>query len=206
MNEEPLKLVLERAKVGDLPLAFPGKILADAKGNRLFIADSNHNRLVVTKLDGTFLETIGTGATGAADGAFAKASFHRPQGMALDGDYLYVADTENHLIRRVDLKSKTVETVAGTGQQSREYFREGPARTIALSSPWDLQLVDRQLYITMAGAPQIWKIYFDKQGVSTFVWSRCGDRTGRTTTRAGVATPPRPPPAGQKPSIPANRT
>src|SRR4030095_10035405 len=42
-NEAPLKLVLERAKVGDLPLAFPGKILADAKGDRLFIADSDHN-------------------------------------------------------------------------------------------------------------------------------------------------------------------
>src|SRR5258705_1125457 len=120
LNEEPLKLTLERAKVGDLPLAFPGKVLADAKGNRLFIADSNHNRLVVTKLDGTFLETIGTGAAGAADGAFAKASFYRPQGMALDGESLYVADTENHLIRRVDLKSKTVDTGARTGQQSRE--------------------------------------------------------------------------------------
>ena len=53
LNEEPLKLTLERAKVGDLPLAFPGKILADAKGDRLFIADSNHNRIVITKLDGT---------------------------------------------------------------------------------------------------------------------------------------------------------
>ena len=187
LNEEPLKLVLERAKVGDLPLAFPGKVLA--KDDRLFIADSNHNRLVVTKLDGTFLETIGTGAVGAADGAFAKASFYRPQGMALDGDNLYVADTENHLIRRVDLKSKTVETVAGTGQQSREYFREGPARTIALSSPWDLQLVDRQLYITMAGTHQIWKLDLDKQGVSTFAGSGREAREDGALREAGFAQP-----------------
>ncbi|HEU4934520.1 MAG TPA: thioredoxin-like domain-containing protein, partial [Pyrinomonadaceae bacterium] len=103
LNEEPLKLVLERAKVGDLPLAFPGKILADAKTDRLFIADSNHNRIVVTKLDGTLVETIGTAEAGAADGAFDKATFYRPQGLALNGDSLYVADTENHLIRRVDL-------------------------------------------------------------------------------------------------------
>src|SRR5258705_8753671 len=124
LNEEPLKLTLERAKVGDMPLAFPGKILADAKSNRLFIADSNHNRLVVTKLDGSLLETIGTGTAGATDGAYAKASFYRPQGLALDGDNLYVADTENHLIRRVDLKSKTVETVAGNGQQYRESIHQ----------------------------------------------------------------------------------
>jgi DNA-binding beta-propeller fold protein YncE len=189
LKEEPLKLALERAKVGDLPLAFPGKILADAKGDRLFIADSNHNRLVVTKLDGTFLETIGTGAAGAADGTFAKASFYRPQGMALDGDNLYVADTENHLIRRVDMKSQTVETVAGTGQQSREYFRQGPARTIALSSPWDLQLVDRQLYITMAGTHQIWKLDLEKQEVSTFAGSGREAREDGALREAGFAQP-----------------
>src|SRR6185369_4959418 len=99
LNEEPLKLVLERAKVGELPLAFPGKILANAATDRLFIADSNHNRIVVTKLDGTLVETVGTGEAGAAVGAFDKATFHRPQGLALSGDNLYVADTENHLIR-----------------------------------------------------------------------------------------------------------
>src|ERR1051326_3096021 len=93
LNEEPLKLVLERAKVGELPLAFPGKILADAKTDRLFIADSNHNRIVVTKTDGTLVDTIGTGDIGATDGAFDKATFYRPQGLALNGDNLYVADT-----------------------------------------------------------------------------------------------------------------
>jgi DNA-binding beta-propeller fold protein YncE len=189
LNETPLQLTLERAKVGDLPLAFPGKILADAKGDRLFIADSNHNRLVVTRLDGTLVETIGTGTPGAADGSFDKASFYRPQGMARDGDDLYVADTENHLIRRINLKAKTVETVAGTGQQSREYFKFGPARTIALSSPWDLQLVARQLYITMAGTHQIWKLDLDKQEVSTFAGSGREAREDGPLLDAGFAQP-----------------
>jgi thiol-disulfide isomerase/thioredoxin len=189
LNEDPLKLTLERAKVGDLPLAFPGKILADAKSDRLFIADSNHNRLVVTRLDGTLIETIGTGAPGAGDGGFDKASFHRPQGLALDGDSLYVADTENHLIRRVDLKAKTVQTVAGTGQQAREYFRQGPARTIDLSSPWDLQLVGRTLYITMAGTHQIWKMDLDRQEVSTFAGSGREARLDGPLLEAGFAQP-----------------
>ena len=189
LNEEPLQLTLERAKVGDLPLAFPGKILADARGDRLFIADSNHNRIVATKLDGSLIETIGTGAAGSTDGAFNKASFYRPQGMALDGDSLYVADTENHLIRRVDLKTKTVQTVAGTGQQAQDYFRQGPARTIELSSPWDLQLVDRQLYITMAGTHQIWKLDLDKQEVSTFAGSGREARQDGALLEAGFAQP-----------------
>lgn len=189
LNEEPLKLALERAKTGDLPLAFPGKVLADAKNDRLFIADSNHNRLIVTKLDGTLLETIGTGARGATDGGFGKASFYRPQGMALDGENLYVADTENHLIRKVDLKSKTVQTAAGTGQQARDYFRQGPARKIDLSSPWDLQLVERQLYITMAGTHQIWKLDLNKEEVSTFAGSGREAREDGPLIEAGFAQP-----------------
>lgn len=168
LNEQPLRLALERAKIGDLPLAFPGKVLADANSDRLFIADSNHNRIVVTKLDGTLLETIGTGARGSQDGQFERASFYRPQGMALAGDLLYVADTENHLIRRINLKSRAVETVAGTGKQSFSYDAEGAAREVSLNSPWDLQLVGHTLYIAMAGPHQIWSLDLEKQQVSVF--------------------------------------
>jgi DNA-binding beta-propeller fold protein YncE len=189
LNEEPLKLVLERAKVGDLPLAFPGKILADAATDRLFIADSNHNRIVVTKLDGTLVDTIGTGEASAADGEFAKASFYRPQGLALAGDSLYVADTENHLIRRINLKTRTVETIAGTGKQTREYFQTGPARQVALSSPWDLQLVGQTLYIAMAGPHQIWKLDLDKNTVSTFAGSGREARLDGSLQEAGFAQP-----------------
>jgi DNA-binding beta-propeller fold protein YncE len=189
LNEEPLKFVLERAKVGDLPLAFPGKVLADAPNDRLFIADSNHNRIVITKLDGTFVETIGTGERAAVDGPFEKATFYRPQGMALDGDTLYIADTENHLIRKVNLKARTVETIAGTGHQSLEYFKEGPGRSVGLSSPWDLQLVGRTLYIAMAGPHQIWKLDLDNDHVSTFAGSGREARIDGELLKSGFAQP-----------------
>ena len=189
LNETPLKLVLERAKVGDLPLAFPGKILADEKSGRLFIADSDHNRIVVAKLDGTLLETIGTGAHGSADGAYDSATFFRPQGMALEGETLYVADTENHLIRQVDLKSKTVTTIAGTGQQSRGLDHIGMARTIALNSPWDLQLVGRTLYMAMAGPHQIWQLDLTLREVSDFAGSGREARIDGPLKEAGFAQP-----------------
>ena len=188
LNEAPLKLVLERAKIGDLPLAFPGKILADAKSDRLFIADSDHNRIVIAKLDGTLLETIGTGAHGADDGSFDRATFFRPQGMALDGDTLYVADTENHLIRAVDLRSKTVATVAGTGRQAREP-EVGMARATALNSPWDLQLVGRTLYIAMAGPHQIWKLDLVSHEVSVFAGSGREGRHDSSLLKAEFAQP-----------------
>jgi thiol-disulfide isomerase/thioredoxin len=189
LNEQPLALTLERAKVGDLPLAFPGKVLADEKGGRLFIADSNHNRIVITKLDGTLIETIGMGVHGAEDGDYAHATFYRPQGLALDGDSLYVADTENHLIRRVDLKARKVETIAGTGKEMEEYNQAGAARTISLNSPWDLQLVGRNLYIAMAGPHQIWKLDLEKQYVSTFAGSGREARHDDELLKAGFAQP-----------------
>jgi sugar lactone lactonase YvrE len=178
LDERPLKLALERAKVGDLPLAFPGKVLADERGDRLFVADSNHNRVVVARLDGTLLDTIGTGERGAKDGTFEQASFYRPQGMALDGDTLYVADTENHLIRRVDLKARAVETIAGTGAQLLDHsVRGGPARSTPISSPWDLQLAGRTLYIAMAGTHQIWRLDLGRQELSVFAGT--GQEAGR---------------------------
>ncbi|MEJ7713249.1 MAG: NHL repeat-containing protein [Pyrinomonadaceae bacterium] len=190
LNEQPLKLALERAKAGDLPLAFPGKLLADANSERLFVADSNHNRIVVTKLDGTLVETTGTGEAGAKDGAYDQASFNRPQGLALDGDALYVADTENHLIRRVDLRTRRVATIAGTGQQSSTSGKiEGPAAATALNSPWDLHIVGRNLYIAMAGPHQIWQLNLETQVIGTFAGSGREARLDGPREQAGFAQP-----------------
>ncbi|MGE5194762.1 MAG: thioredoxin-like domain-containing protein, partial [Deltaproteobacteria bacterium] len=141
LDETPVRFDLEREKAKPTPLKFPGKILADAAGRRLFISDSNHNRIVIASLEGKLLDIIGTGAIGRADGAWDKASFDHPQGMALIGEKLYVADTENHLLREIDLKARTVGTLAGTGKQGHER-RGGGLLTTSLNSPWDLVHVD----------------------------------------------------------------
>ncbi len=118
LDEKPLDLVA-KDNGAETALRFPGKIMADEPGKRLFIADSNHNRIVIARLDGTLIKTIGSGAIGAADGDFATATFNHPQGMALKGDTLYVADTENHLLRKVDLANGQVSTIAGLGHQAQ---------------------------------------------------------------------------------------
>ena len=143
---------------GDGPLFFPGKVLADDVGDRLFIADSTHHRIIVTTLEGKKIDIIGTGTPGKSDGSYDKASFSDPQGMALAGDTLYVADRKNHMIRAVDLKAKTVKTIAGTGMQSMERQRGGPALRTGLNSPWDVLIHDKILYIAMAGNHQIWTL------------------------------------------------
>jgi sugar lactone lactonase YvrE len=158
LNEKPLYFTGERgAKAANSPLYFPGKVLADAVGKRLFIADSTHHRIVVTTLDGARLHVAGTGKPGSADGAFDRASFNDPQGMALDGDTLYVADSKNHLIRALDLRRQTVQTIAGfPGRAGTDLRRGGPALRTGLNSPWDLLLHRGRLYVAMAGHHQIW--------------------------------------------------
>lgn len=189
LNEAPLKFALERAKIGDLPLAFPGKVLADEKSNRLFISDSNHNRIVVTDLSGKLLTTIGDGKAALSDGNFEYSSFKRPQGLALSGENLYVADTENHAIRLVNLRAKTVQTIAGSGKQAAWQSVGGAAKTSDLSSPWDLVKVGNALYIAMAGTHQIWKLDFDKQRVAPFAGSGTEARLDASLAEAGFAQP-----------------
>ena len=151
-------LGLRPEAVEESALAFPGKALADGPGNRLFIADTNHNRIVITDLDGQVQAVVGSGAEDFADGAYASAAFNHPQGMELVGDILYVADTENHAIRRVNLVAGTVDTIAGTGEQGHDRRAQGPGHQIALSSPWDLAHHDGALYIAMAGIHQLWRL------------------------------------------------
>lgn len=142
-------------------LVFPGKVLADAAGSRLFVSDSGHHRIVITGLDGGNPVTIGSGEIGLVDGSFDEARFHHPEGLALDGDILYVADTKNHAIRRVDLNARTVSTIAGTGEAGMGFADAGPARSVDLRSPWDIALVGQTLYIAMAGMHQLWALDLD---------------------------------------------
>ena len=150
INRAPLPVDLERARHADRPLSYPGKVLADEASGRLFIADSNHNRIVVSSLAGRVIETIGSGLQGDGDGIFSQARFNRPQGLALDrstslgagADALYVADTGNDQVRVVDFQVRAVHTL----------------ETSSLKSPWDLALKTGILIVAMAGPHQLWVI------------------------------------------------
>jgi len=144
-------------------LAFPGKVLADVESKRLFVADSSHNRIVTAELPDSIgtarvIRVIGSGRVGAEDGPSDRASFNHPQGLATGHGKLYVADTENHLIRRIDLESFDVTTVVGTGKMDNDRSGGGKGTQQGLNSPWDLVLEGMTLYVAMAGAHQIWRI------------------------------------------------
>ncbi len=138
-------------------LQFPGKVLATR--NNLYIADSGRNRILETYHDGKVRRIFGSGTPGMLDGKETAAMFSNPQGMTLVGDFLYIADTDNHAIRRIHLKSGDVMTLAGDGKQGRyvaDSFRE--PLDAQLNSPWDLTYYESNLYIAMAGQHQIWRM------------------------------------------------
>ncbi|HEV2125708.1 MAG TPA: thioredoxin-like domain-containing protein, partial [Chloroflexota bacterium] len=125
------------------PLAYPGKVAADTRGRgHVYIADSNHHRLVVmglSMMDGAVHHVVGSGEPGFKDGPPEEAQFNWPQGMAIDPrtGVIYIADTENHAIRRMSPDGGTITTIAGTGRQARSFGAGGQALETPLSSPWD---------------------------------------------------------------------
>jgi sugar lactone lactonase YvrE len=171
----PLALARQPAETPTGLLRYPGKVLATDDG-RLFVADSGHDRILELRVapagPGAVAEpsvrarvvrVFGSGEPGFQDGSGEEARFCEPQGMALLGDSLYVADRANHAVRRVDLASGRVETVAGTGRLGGA-MRAGVARRTDLRSPWDVCAIgpgtaaDGALFVAMAGAHQIWRL------------------------------------------------
>ncbi len=185
----PFKRITEQATS---PLHFPGRVLADAASKRIFISDSTNHRIVITDLEGKKIAVAGSGKEGLKDGAFAEAQFSDPQGLALDGETLYVADRKNHSIRALNLKKETVKLVAGTGHKQPTFGKPGfssAARKFSLVSPWDLLLHNKRLYIAIAGHNQVWTFDPAKDIVSIYAGNGEEDRKDGTIKTAAFAQP-----------------
>jgi DNA-binding beta-propeller fold protein YncE len=190
LDKEPFSMDLVRDREPGGALSYPGKIEVDQEGKRLFVTDSNHNRIVVFRPDGEITALIGSGAIGTRDGPFEEAEFFRPQGIVYDAprDVLYVADTENHLIRKVGLQARTVETVLGKGYQGG-YASKGKGTDLALNSPWDLTILGDHLYIAMAGPHQLWRMHLETREAERFAGSGREDIVDGPRERAALAQP-----------------
>lgn len=163
-NHAPLPMALEKDRMPASVLSFPGKLAyADAIDGApaLLVSDSNHHRILVMSLDGEVRDQIGSGLEGREDGSFDTAQFDTPQGIVFNQGVIYIADTNNHLIRAADLSTRKVMTIAGTGEQGYDRFaQDADGLKTALSSPWDLAFFPdwNHLTIAMAGLHQLWAL------------------------------------------------
>lgn len=109
-------------------LRYPGKVTID--GDRIAIADSGHDRVLVGRLRDREMRV---------ERVFDGLAM--PQGVAFSGDRLYIADRANHRVVIGDIGTGTVEAIPGH-----------------ISSPWDLAVVGSSVYVAGAGRHQIWRI------------------------------------------------
>lgn len=153
----------KRAAVPELPLSFPTAIAIGNK--RLYLADSGHHRILECDLDGRILRQFGSGAYDYLDGNASVAAFRRPQGLALQRETLFVADTGNHALRRIDLRSGEVHTLCGNG--------DGPLQigTATIDQPCGLQASMSHLYVAMAGDNRICAFDLSKNSLETIAGS-----------------------------------
>lgn len=144
LNDIPLHFEADNPTNASGSLRYPGKVVVE--GKRIAIADTGNNRVLAGTLDDPQVIKIKTESVG---------TLNHPQGMAFDGDTLYVADTENHSIRAMDLSTGELRLIAGTGNQMRT---RADKQQGAMSSPWDVTLDGKTLYIAMAGIHQLWSV------------------------------------------------
>jgi DNA-binding beta-propeller fold protein YncE len=186
LDRRPLKGKLEKEGLPQTVLSFPGKVLPDATGSRLFIADTGHDRIVVAALDtGRVLSVIGGGNSG-------RSEFNHPEGMALaaDGQTLYVADTGHHSLRQVNLITRKVTTLDGTGEMAGAYPPAGgTAPGVALNSPWALARDGAELYIAMAGCHQIWRMHLTTGAIGAYAGTGAEGWKDGPLDRATLAQP-----------------
>lgn len=136
-------------------LSYPAKISISTDG-RIALSDSNHNRILVIDLSGKIEHIVGSGKRGFSDGGFDTCSFFRPQGVVWKDNTIFVADTENHALRKIDLQNKKVTTLVGTGKQGTWISKGGKGKETAITSPWDVAVKDSLVFVAMAGNHQIW--------------------------------------------------
>jgi outer membrane protein assembly factor BamB len=138
----------------------PYEVRVDARGD-IYVVEMKGAR--VRKIDGKtgLITTIaGTGEPGYGgdDGPATKAKLRRPHSIALDGHGgLYIADIGNHRIRRVDLKTGRITTVAGTGRKQLPV--DGSVATgRPMLGPRALYIVGDTMWIALREGHSVWRM------------------------------------------------
>ena len=199
LTSDRLPIVLEKNKVVDYVLKFPAKIKFardfsyknSGKTNALIISNTEKHNIIVTALNGETLLEIGSGNMGFEDGNINNATFNSPRGLLFKDNTLYVADTGNHALRRIDFKTGEVKTIAGTGIRGDIINTENKVEEVLLASPWDLEFFPdkNNIIIANAGTHQLLKYNLSKRTISPFAGNGTEDSIDGQYPKNSLAQP-----------------
>jgi hypothetical protein len=142
---------------------YPRGITTD--GTNLYVAEyGNHLIRKIVISTGVVTTLAGTGSQGNSNGTGTSASFKQNNGVTTDGTNLYVADTSNHLIRKIVISTGVVTTLAGTGSQGNS---NGTGTSASFYFPKGITTDGTNLYVSDAGNHLIRKIVISTGVVTT---------------------------------------
>ncbi|CAN6462046.1 unnamed protein product [Victoria cruziana] len=165
----------------NLILDFAGCMSVDEPGNRIFLSDTNHHRIIIIDGNGHILDSIGS-SPGFEDSRFETAKMMRPAGSVYNAveDCLYFADSENHAIRCADFEKRILRTVYPAPESNKNakniwrwlLVKLGMVRQASESVgehemdnqcfPWHiLKLEERNLFITNRSFDSLWILCID---------------------------------------------
>jgi streptogramin lyase len=172
-------------------LNWPRDVALDG-GGALYITDTNNHRIRTVAADGIIATVAGSGSNGpSGDGGPAlSAKLAGPRGLAVSADgSLYVGDTENHCVRRID-RSGRISTIAGTGRPG--YSGDGgPAAAGQLSWPSAIAIGgEGSVYVADTGNHRVRRIA-PNGAISTFAGTGVSgyDGDGRPAAQTSLSAP-----------------
>jgi sugar lactone lactonase YvrE len=144
-------------------------------GTHLYVADTFNNKIRKIEIATGAVTTLAGAASGDVDGTGAAASFNRPQDITTDGTHLYVADTGNNKIRKIEIATGVVTTLAGSGS-----FRsvDGTGAAASFYGPYSITTDGTHLYVTDTSSHKIRKIVIATGVVTTLAGAASGDVDG----------------------------
>ncbi|TLS54234.1 copper amine oxidase [Paenibacillus antri] len=155
----------------------PAGLAADASGN-VYVADKGNHAIRKIAANGAVSTVAGQGVLGYKDGAGAEAAFDSPSDVAVARDgAVYVADTLNHAIRKIDasgnvttlnaLSKRAIEAFEGVVEDAGD-FKDGPIAEALFNEPTGLALdAQGNLYVSDTGNQRIRYIDFAAGTVTT---------------------------------------
>jgi len=165
---------------------YPSGITTD--GTNLYVADSNNHLIRKIVISTGVVTTVAgvAGSTGSANGTGTSSSFYSPSGITTDGTNLYVAETSNHLIRKIVISTGVVTTVAGTGSRGSA---NGTGTSASFNQPNGITTDGTNLYVADYDNNLIRKIVISTGVVTTVAGTGSSGSANGTGTSASFNIP-----------------